>query len=257
MSSQPRDAQTWSAAGYATHARFVSDLGMPVLELLAPQSGEAILDVGCGDGVLTQKIAALGCQVVGLDSSAEFAAAARRLGLDVVEMSAYDMDFGPRFDAVFSNAALHWMKDADTVIGNVARALRPQGRFVAEMGGHGCVKIIQAALIDELDRRGHDGRAADPWYFPTPEDYGARLSAAGFEVRQIALIPRPTPIPDMMGWLQTFSLCFTAVLPYDERGDYLACVRERIKTQLCDVDGRWTADYVRLRFAAHLRESAR
>ncbi len=91
-------AQTWNSEGYDRHARFVTDLGMPVLELLAPRPGERILDVGCGDGVLTKKISGLGCQVVGLDSSAAFVASARKLGLEVVEKSAYDMDFGPRFD---------------------------------------------------------------------------------------------------------------------------------------------------------------
>jgi SAM-dependent methyltransferase len=227
---------------------------MPVLELLAPRPGETILDVGCGDGVLTKKIADLGCNVVGVDSSAEFVASARKLGLDVIEKNASDMDFDSRFDAVFSNAALHWMKDADVVIGRIARALRPKGRFVAEMGGHDCVKTIQAALIDELDRRGHAGQAANPWYFPTVEDYGARLAAAGFDVRCIALIPRPTPLPgDLMGWLATFSGSFTAVLPLAERQEYLECVRQRIRPHLCDAQGNWTADYVRLRFAAHLR----
>ncbi len=101
------------------------------------------------------------------------------------------MDFDHCFDAVFSNAALHWMKDADRVITRVAQALRPNGRFVAEMGGHNCVKTIHSASIDELDRRGYDGRPASPWYFPTPEDYGGRLRAGGFDVRYIALIPRP------------------------------------------------------------------
>ena len=128
--------------------------------------------MGCGDGVLTKKIADLGCSVVGVDSSADFVASARKLGLTVVKKSASDMDFGPVFDAVFSNAALHWMKDADVVIGRVARALRPSGRFVAEMGGHGCVKTLLSALIEELDSRGHDGHAANPWYFPTVEEYG-------------------------------------------------------------------------------------
>lgn len=247
-------AQTWNTQGYDQHARFVTDLGMPVLELLAPVPGEHILDLGCGDGVLTQKIAGLGCEVVGLDSSADFVASARRLGLEIVEQSAYDMDFDARFDAVFSNAALHWMKDADRVIGNVARALRPQGRFVAELGGYNCVRTLQAALIEELERRGHDGQAANPWYFPSVEDYGSRLAAGGFDVRHIALIPRPTPLPgDAMGWLVTFSGCFTAVLPPAERQDYLECVRQRIKPYLCDANGNWIADYVRLRFAAHLR----
>lgn len=247
-------AQTWNLAGYAKNARFVTDLGAPVLALLDPRPGERILDLGCGDGVLTKKIAELGCKVVGVDSSAEFAAAAKKLGLDVIEMNAADLDFGPVFDAVFSNAALHWMKNADAVIEGVARALRPNGRFVAEMGGHDCVKTIQSALIDELNRRGYDGQAANPWFFPTAEDYGARLVAAGFEVRYIALIPRPTPLPgDLMGWLTTFSGSFTAVLPESAREAYLECVRRRIMPYLCDAHGNWSADYVRLRFAAHLK----
>jgi hypothetical protein len=135
----------------------------------------------------------------------------------------------------------------------VARALRSKGRFVAEMGGHNCVKTIQSALIDELDRRGYDGHAANPWYFPTADEYGARLIAAGFEVRYIALIPRPTPLPgDLKGWLSTFSGNFTAVLPPAARDEYLESVRQRIRPYLCDAQGNWTADYVRLRFAAHL-----
>jgi trans-aconitate methyltransferase len=245
--------QTWNSESYARNARFVTDLGAPVLDLLAPRPGEHILDVGCGDGVLTRKIADMGCEVVGLDSSPDFASSARKRGLTIVQESAVKMDFSSRFNAVFSNAALHWMKEADTVIANVARALLPNGRFVAEMGGHGCVKTLLSALIEELDRRGHDGHAANPWYFPTVEDYGGRLAAAGFDVRYIALIPRPTPLPgDIMGWLTTFCGCFTTVLPEADRTDYLECVRERIKPDLCDAAGKWTADYVRLRFAAHL-----
>ncbi len=244
--------QTWNSEGYAKHARFVTELGSPVLELLAPRPGERILDVGCGDGVLTKKIADLGCTVVGVDSSPDFIAAARRLGLEVFEQDATKMDFGPEFDAVFSNAALHWIKDADAVITRVARVLRPKGRFVAEMGGQGCVKTIQAALVEELDRRGYEGQAAVPWYFPSVEQYGARLAAAGFDPTYIALIPRPTPLPDMMGWLTTFSVCFTSPLPPEERTDYLQSVLDRLRSQLCDEGGNWTADYVRLRFKAHL-----
>jgi SAM-dependent methyltransferase len=242
----------WDAERYAKNARFVSDLGSAVLELLAPVPGERILDVGCGDGVLTKKIADLGCTVVGVDSSPDFAASARRLGLEIIETDAAAMDFEREFDAVFSNAALHWMKDADAVIHRVARALQPHGRFVAEMGGYGCVRTIQSALVEELNRRGRDGAAAVPWYFPTPEDYGSRLTNAGFVVSSIALIPRPTPIPDMMGWLTTFSGCFTALLPPAERDDYLRSVCERIRPRLCSPAGDWTADYVRLRFKALL-----
>ncbi|MEO8070781.1 MAG: methyltransferase domain-containing protein [Acidobacteriota bacterium] len=246
--------QAWDSAGYDRNARFVTTLGAPVVELLGPKPGEAILDLGCGDGVLTRKIANQGCQVVGIDSSAAFVASARTLGLEVFEMSASEMNFAHRFDAVFSNAALHWMKDADEVIRRVARALRPGGRFVAEMGGHGCVRTLQAALIEELDRLGYDGEAANPWYFPTAEDYGARLAAAGFDMDHIALFARPTPLPgDVRGWLATFSGCFTEVLPPEQRDGYLERVRDRIKPRLCDAQGRWTADYVRLRFRAHLK----
>ena len=255
MTSTTMSTQIWNSEGYAKNARFVSDLGMPVLELLAPRAGERVLDLGCGDGALTKRIADLGCKVVGIDSSADFVASARKLGLEVVQKSAFEMEFSREFDAVFSNAALHWMKDADQVIGRVAQALRPRGRFVAEMGGHNCVKTLQSALIEELEERGYDGRAANPWYFPTVEDYGARLAAAGFAVDYIALIPRPTPLPgDVMGWLTTFSSCFTGVLPVEERANYLECVRERVRPRLCDDKGHWTADYVRLRFKAYLTE---
>ena len=117
------------------------------------------------------------------------------------------------------------------------------------------MKTIEAALVRELDGRGYDGQAAVPWYFPTVEDYGARLAAAGFDTSYIALIPRPTPLPDMMGWLTTFSGCFTSLLPPEERTNYLACVVERLRSQLCDEGGNWTADYVRLRFSARLTPS--
>jgi trans-aconitate methyltransferase len=246
--------QTWNSDLYEKYARFVTDLGAPVLALLAPKAGEHILDLGCGDGVLTKKIVDMGSEVVGVDSSPEFVAAARKRGLTVVQKSADDMDFEACFDAVFSNAALHWMKDADQVIKRVAKALRPQGRFVAEFGGHNCVNTVLTALIAELDLRGYNGRAANPWYFPTVEDYGSRLAAAGFDVPYIALIPRPTPLPgDIMDWLATFAGSFTAVLPAQDRIEYLECVRHRIKPRLCDSGEHWTADYVRLRFEARLR----
>lgn len=244
-------AQTWDPERYAANARFVADLGAPVVELLAARPGERILDLGCGDGALTAKLVGLGCSVVAVDASSAQIAAARKLGLDARVMDGENLAFQEEFDAVFSNAALHWMRDPDKVIAGVWRALRPGGRFVAELGGHGCVAKIKKALVDALNRRGIDGEAAVPWYFPTVEEYSERLVKAGFAVTTIALIPRPTPLPgDILAWLETFAESFTATLDPAQKDAYLAEVRERLRPQLCDETGTWTADYVRLRFSA-------
>ena len=243
--------QSWDPDAYARNARFVSDLGAPVLELLAPRRGERILDLGCGDGALTRKLADSGCDVVGVDASAPQVLAARRLGLDERVADGERLAFEAEFDAVFSNAAIHWMKRADDAIAGVWRALKPGGRFVAEFGGHGCVATIERALIDALARRGIDGDALNPWYFPTVEDYSARLARHGFAVRYIALIPRPTPLPTAIdGWLETFAQSFIAPLAENDRAAFIGEVREALRPHLCDGDGRWFADYVRLRFAA-------
>lgn len=249
--------QTWSPERYEKNARFVSDLGMPVVELLAPKPGERILDVGCGDGALTEKLVALGCDVVGVDASAEQVAGARARGLTAEVASGEELRFANEFDAVFSNAALHWMRRPDAVIAGVRRALKPGGRFVAEMGGYGCVATIKSALADALAARGVDAAAYDPWYFPTTEDYGARLAAHGFRVESIALFPRPTPLPgDVVGWLETFAESFAAPIPPAERPAFLAEVRDALRPRLADAEGNWTADYVRLRFAARRDEVA-
>jgi trans-aconitate methyltransferase len=243
--------QSWDPDAYARNARFVSDLGAPVVELLAPKAGERILDLGCGDGALTKKLVELGCDVLGVDSSAAQIEGARRLGLEARVVDGERLDFGPEFDAVFSNAAIHWMKRADDVIAGVWRALKPGGRFVAEFGGDRCVETIKRALVYALARRGIDGHTLNPWYFPTVEDYSARLVRGGFRVNYIALIPRPTPLPtEINGWLETFAQSFIAPIPPEERPSFIADVREILRPDLCDRDGNWHADYVRLRFAA-------
>ncbi len=250
--SDPTSPQSWDPERYARNARFVSDLGMPVVELLQPVAGERILDLGCGDGVLTEKLAALGCAVVGVDGSAEQITAARGRGLDARVMDGQALDFDGEFDAVFSNAAMHWMKRPDAVIAGAWRALKPGGRFVAEFGGHRCVATIVAALEAALTRRGLDAKSANPWYFPTDVEYRARLEAAGFRVDYIALIPRPTPLPgDVSGWLETFAESFTKSVPAADRRAFIDEVREALRPSLCDAAGNWTADYIRLRFAAH------
>ena len=243
--------QTWDPNTYAKNARFVSDLGAPVLELLSPQPGERILDLGCGDGALTKKLADLGCTVVGVDSSAPQVEAARRLGLEAHVLNGEDLPYLEEFDAVFSNAVLHWIKRADAMIEGVYRSLRPGGRFVAECGGHGCISKIRVALVQALDRRGVDGESRVPWYFPTPGDYATRLEHAGFRVNSIALIPRPTPLPgDIIGYLETFGQSFLAGLSGQARAGYLEEVRAMLEPQLLNSDRVWVADYIRLRFSA-------
>lgn len=245
--------QRWEAQGYKHHAGFVPELGMPVVELLAPRAGERILDLGCGEGTLTERLAALGCTVVGVDASPEFIAAAKARGLEAQVVDGHALPFSAEFDAVFSNAALHWMTRPDAVIAGVARALKPGGRFVGEFGGAGNVGRIVSALEATLNRRGLDGRAANPWYFPTPEEYRAKLESHGFAVTSIALIPRPTPLPtDMAGWLQTFAQSFLNRVPEAERPLIVQEVLDETAPALRDAAGGWTADYVRLRFAATL-----
>jgi SAM-dependent methyltransferase len=251
MSGPPRSPQTWDPEQYARDARFVAELGQPVVELLAPRPGERILDLGCGDGFLTEKLAALGCRVVGVDASPEQVRAACARGLDARVADGEALGFEGGFDAVFSNAALHWMKRPEAVIAGVWRALEPGGRFVGELGGAGCVARIEAALVAALGRRGIDGRALSPWYFPTDAEYAALLAGQGFRVRSIALFPRPTPLPgDLGAWLETFARTQLAAVAPGERAQLVDEVREELRPVLCDASGVWTADYVRLRFAA-------
>lgn len=246
-----RPVQTWDPDDYAKNARFVSDLGAPVVALLDPQPGERILDLGCGDGALTRTLVDAGTHVVGIDGSEAQVEAARALGLDARVGDGEHLDFEGAFDAVFTNAALHWMKRPDRVIDGAWRALVPGGRFVGEFGGSGCVQHIVTTLHAALARRGIDGNDHHPWYFPTDDAYRGRLEARGFEVRWIALIPRPTPLPgDVTAWLGTFAHSFLAPLAQSERQPFLEEVREALRPDLCDATGAWTADYVRLRFAA-------
>ena len=244
-------AQTWSPDGYAVHAGFVPRLAAGIVERLAPSAGERILDVGCGDGALTIELAATGARIVGVDSSPEMVAGARARGLDARVMDARALTFDRDFDAVFSNAALHWIREPDLLLAGVRRALVPGGRFVAEFGGHGCVAAITVALRAVLRQRGI--LAEWPWYFPTPAEYQRRLEAHGFSVDFITLFPRPTPLPTGLGgWLKTFGNALLGGLSQEERASIEEDVESLVAPSLRDGDGNWTADYTRIQCVARL-----
>jgi trans-aconitate methyltransferase len=218
-------------------------LGAAALELLEPQFGERILDVGCGDGALTHKIVERGATVVGIDRSPELAAVARAVGLDVRIGDAAEMVFDSEFDAAFSNAALHWMLDRARVAAAIFRALKPGGRFAGEMGGEANLVRMREALDSELVIRGYVPPSESGNWYPSADAFASIYEAAGFEQIDARLIERPTPLPHgVAAWVTTFRKGWLdrAGVPEDERAEIASAVA-------ASMDGD-TADYVRLRF---------
>lgn len=233
------------------NAGFVPRLGADVLKLLNPQPGERVLDLGAGEGFLGEQIRDAGAHVVCVDASVEQITAAKARGLDGRVVDGRELEFEAEFDAVFSNAALHWMAPLDSVFGGVARALKPGGRFVAEMGGAGNVKAVQTALYDALKRRDLDGAAFDPWTFPGVDQINELLAGAGFGVESAALIDRPTEIPgDIEPWLDIMAAPFFKAVSVEQRAAMVNEVREQCAPILLGQDGIWRVDYVRMRFVA-------
>jgi SAM-dependent methyltransferase len=243
--------QVWTAETYARNGAFVPALGAAVVTWLAPQPGERILDLGCGDGTLTATIAASGAHVIGIDGAEDFVAAARAKGIDARLGDAHELSFEDAFDAVFSNAALHWMLQPERVIAGVARALVPGGRFVGELGGEGNVALIFRAMRAALARRGIDSGERSPWYFPSADAYAAHLRTGGLVVERIEQFERPTPLPTgMAAWLETFAQPFFHGMDASERDAIVTEAVESLAPSLRDATGQWSADYVRVRFIA-------
>jgi SAM-dependent methyltransferase len=244
----------WNPADYAKNAAFVPALGADVLALLAPKPGEAILDLGCGDGVLTRALVATGAQVIGVDTSPDMVAAAQAKGLDARIMDGQALTFSQAFDAVFTNAALHWMLNPKAVAHGVFQALKPGGRYVGECGGFGNIACVRAGVRAVLLNEGYTVPERDPQWYATPNELKSVLEGAGFIDIQATLIPRPTPLPTgISGWLRTFRVGFLdgMGIPKDQQPAIITKIEAFLRPLLCDADGAWVADYVRLRFQAH------
>lgn len=247
--------QTWDPEAYARDGAFVHGLASGVLEWLAAGPGERILDLGCGDGQLTARLAATGADVVGVDASETMVAAARARGIAADVASAESLPYvDASFDAVFSNAVLHWVRNQDEMMAEVHRVLKPGSRFVAELGGHGNIAAIRVALMAVLERHGFGGAEDGVNYYPTPDGYRRRLEQHGFTIERMALIPRPTPLEKggMPGWLHTFRRGVLDRLPPDVRAAVVDECCSLLAPALRDEDGNWMADYVRLRFVARV-----
>jgi len=246
--------QIWNPDVYQRHAGFVPTLGAPLLDLLAPQAGERILDLGCGDGALTLKLKDAGCQVFGIDSSEAQIAAARARGLEARVMDAHALPFNAEFDAVFSNAALHWMLQPRRVLAGVAAALKSGGRFVGEMGGAGNVASVIEAYRQEFATLGRELTDYNPWFFPDESTWANLLADSGFEVLALERFQRPTPLPGDVGdWLNLMTQTFLAAVEEPEQPALIGRLRESLRPTAQQADGSWSLDYVRLRFVARKR----
>ncbi|MCY9588740.1 class I SAM-dependent methyltransferase [Paenibacillus chitinolyticus] len=245
----------WDAGHYDTQMYFVSRLGQGVMDLLSPVPGESVLDLGCGTGTLAHEIALLGAQVTGVDFSEAMIEQARQnypeLAFEVGDARTYRS--GRTFDAVFSNAALHWVPQADEAARTVAEALRPGGRFAAEFGGFGNVARIERAIHEAVREAGIDPEPRNPWYFPTIGEYTGVLERAGLDVRYAEIFDRPTPLPGgeqaIRHWLHAFAGSFFAGIDAATQERITQGVEERLRPALFR-DGAWTGDYCRIRVLA-------
>ena len=238
---------------YQAKHHYVTAAGASLVEVLNPQAGERILDLGCGTGQLSAQIAAAGAEVVGMDRSAEMIAAAREQfpSLSFVVGDARDFSFAEPFNAVFSNAVLHWVQPPEAALARIAAGLEPGGRLVAELGGARNVATICRGLTDQLAARGFYPQW--PWYFPSLGEYARLVEQAGLRVAHASHFPRPTPLAGESGlrdWLEMFAEPLTEGVPPPLREELLAAVEDAVRPALYGDEG-WCADYWRLRVVAY------
>jgi trans-aconitate methyltransferase len=245
----------WNSSLYDQKHAFVSEYGKSLLSLLDPQPGETILDLGCGTGHLAHEIAQSGARVIGIDSAASMIEAAQAAYPDVTfhVMDARDFSFPFSFDAIFSNAVLHWIPEAEHVVERIAVALRPGGRFVVELGGKDNVASITAAVEQALWQL-TKVRATAGWYFPSIGEYASLLEKHGLTVRSAVLFERPTPLNDgeqgLHNWLEMFCEGLFRTVSTSVKQQVIAMTEDALRERLF-IDGHWVADYRRLRIVAY------
>jgi trans-aconitate methyltransferase len=245
----------WNADAYDSDHSFVYESADDMVTLLNPDPTESVLDLGCGTGQLTHRIESSANRVVGTDSALDMITQAKENfpELSFVRSDARTLPFDHSFDAVFSNAVLHWINDddQDEVIGQVKQVLNSEGRFVAEFGGSGNVSRVIEGVKTALANR--DINVENPWYFPSVSEYTTRLERQGFEVRAVRLFDRPTRLDGedegLRRWLKLFGDHFFTDLSSEERDAVIADIEENLHGDLYDGDA-WVADYRRLRFVA-------
>ncbi|MCI0465036.1 MAG: methyltransferase domain-containing protein [Gemmataceae bacterium] len=253
--SADRDAgHSWNATLYDDKHAFVWKHGASLLELLAAQPGERILDLGCGTGHLTSQLAAAGAEVLGIDNAPTMIDQARRLypQLHFELADARDFTVAEPFDAVFSNAVLHWIKEPAQVVACVHRTLKPGGRFVAEFGGQGNVRALVAGLASACQAVSCP-TPGDLWYFPSIGAYATLLEQQGLEVTAATLFERPTPLEGEQGmrhWVEMFASDLLRQVPSAQRAHFLRHVEDTLRPVLYRA-GQWFADYRRLRVVAY------
>lgn len=243
----------WAPTLYDEKHSFVWRLGASVIELLAPQSGERILDVGCGTGQLTAQMAESGAKVVGIDNSLAMIDEARCLfpGIEFQLADAHDFSYEQQFDGVFSNAALHWISDPAKVARCISGALKANGRMAVEFGGQGNVRFL-AQAIETASQEFLGERLPHPWYFPSIAAFATVLEEHGMEVTQAAMIDRPTPLEGNDGlrnWVRMFGQHWLTQIPLEQHEAFLDRVEVIARPNLFR-DSKWHADYRRIRVQA-------
>ena len=245
-----KESNNWNTNQYKNHASFVSDMAEDLVEVLNPKKDETILDLGCGDGTLALKIKQKCQNIIAVDLSNEMVEKTKSLGIEAYIMSATNLEFENKFDAVFSNAVLHWVKQSKLAVQNINKVLKQNGRFIAEFGGYKNINTIVQAIQEVFNQNKDYGVFNNPWYFPTTQEYKNILEQNGFEVKSINLTIRPTSVDDISNWLNIFANGIISHLNKEQKESFLLEVKCILENKLYTKEQGWILDYVRIRVEA-------